>query len=142
MASGRFGAASASMTFTDAPGGSQQAIAGYVTGPIVCELRATMEDVTAMGDSTKKTAPTGITETPNFSFTGPWDTTASTSPHVVFAAVDDGPQDAMRSLVVTLGDSKTFTVPVRVEGYTVTVNPGGLSTFKADMVAEAGSWGG
>ncbi len=137
---GRYGAASASMTFTDAPGGSQQAIAGFVTGSFALTLRSIMEDVTAMGDSTKKTAPTGTKETPNFSFSGPWDTTASTSPHVVFAAVDDSPQDAMRSLVVTVGDGKVFTVPVRVEAYTVNINPGALSTFQADLVCEAGAW--
>lgn len=140
---GRVGSASASMTFTDAPGGSQQDIEGYVTGAVVCELRALMEDVTALGDDTKKTAPTGISETPNFSFSGPFDTSATSGPHVVFAGVDNSPQDSMRSCVITVGDSKVFTIPCRVEGYTVNIPAGGgLTTFTADMVAEAGSWSG
>ena len=138
---GRFGSPSVTIVIDDGPGGSGQTFTTFVTGEVAAEIIAHTEEVTAMGDASKKFAPTGLLESPAFTVSGPWDTTGSTGPHVVLLAPDNGPQDATRTVVLTYGDSKVFTVESILIRYKVSATVNGLSTFEGEFLpAQVGTW--
>ncbi len=70
-----------------------------------------------------------------------WDTTAVTGTHVILKDVDDGPNDEGRELIVVFGDSKTYTVDVRVQAYEVIAQNGNIQTAVVDLLPTgAGNW--
>ena len=131
---GRYGSPSITVTIDDGPNGSGQTFTTYVTGEVAAEIISHTEDVTAMGDASLKHAPTGLLESPSFTVSGPWNTTASTSPHVVLLAPDNGPQDATRTVVFVFGDSKTWTVETILTRYKVSGDVNGLSKFEGEFL--------
>jgi hypothetical protein len=90
---------------------------GFVRSGIEIGHEAETVETTGFGDSFREFTPTGIKTHDDIELTCIWDTTATTGTHAVFGTVDDGPQDDGRELVVVFGDSKTYTVDVRLVKY-------------------------
>lgn len=128
---GKYGSQSVTVTYDDGPGGTGRAVTNHILTMGGVELTSAMEESHAMGDSYKEHTPTGLLWMEDLELEGHWDTTATTGPHVVFIAPDDGPQDNTRTLVVVFGDSKTMTVETRLVKYTVLAINGQLTRFKA-----------
>jgi hypothetical protein len=128
---GKYGSQSITITYDDAPGGTGRAVTGYVTNNFGVKITSSMQAVTAFGDTWEAQAPTGRMKMEPVTLSGIWDTTATTGPHVVFVAPDDGPQDSTRTLVMVFGDSKTMTVETRLVSYEVKGVNGNLTEFEA-----------
>lgn len=137
---GKYGSASITVTLDDAPGGTGRALTSYILEMGGAKLTSVLEDATAFGDTFRKMLPTGVTEVAKITIRGLWDTTATTGPHAVCAAPDDGPQDATRSLVIVFGDSKTFSMEGYLESYEVLGKVAGLTQFVAEYVPNSGVW--
>ena len=59
----------------------------------------------------------------------------------MLGTVDDGPQDDGRQLVAVFGDSKTFTVDVRLATSEVVASMGSIQTIVAELIPTgAGVW--
>ena len=95
-----------------------------------------------LGDAWEEHVPTGKKAADPITLEGLWDTTATTGSHAVFGAVDDGPNDDGRELVVTFGDSKTWTVDVRLTSYAVIASNDSVQKFSAELQPTgAAVWG-
>lgn len=128
---GKYGSASVTCTLEDAPGGTARNILGHILTMGGVKVTSATEDSTAFGVSWRAHTPTGMNSVPDITLEGFWDTTATTGPHVVLGTVDDGPQDDGRELIVGFGDSKTFTIDVRLVEYEVIATVGQLTRFRA-----------
>lgn len=138
---GIYASDSITVTIDDGPGGSGQTFTTYVTGEVAAEIVSLTQEITTMGDTSKQFAPTGLQESPAFTITGDWDTSASTSPHVVLLAPDNGPQDSLRTVAIAWGDSKTWTVEAILVRYKVSGGVGRLSAFEGEFLPSGvGSW--
>ena len=113
MAAGKHGSSEIVVSYDDAPGGTLRVITSFVLTFGGVKITSKMQASTAYGDTVEKKLPTGMTALADIPIEGFWDDTATTGPHVVFIAPDDGPQDLMRSLVIVFGNSKTWSS----EGY-------------------------
>jgi hypothetical protein len=130
---GKYGSASITITYDASPGGSGQIITNYVLTMGAVKISSELQKSNAFGDAWEEFLPTGLNKMEKISLTGFWDTTATTSPHVVFIAPDDGPQDATRTLVIVFGDSKTMTVETYLQSYSVIGKNGNLTEFAAEI---------
>jgi len=137
---GKYGSASITITYDDAPGGTGRAITSGVLEMSGVKITAEMQVSTAYADTVKKMLPTGMLEMGQMTLRGFWDTTASTGSHVVFLAPDDGPQDSTRTLVVVFGDSKTWTSEGFLVSYEVLGKVNGLTEFVAVLQQNTGAW--
>ena len=138
---GRYGPASVTVTLEDGPGGTARALTNFILEGISVKKTAQLMDTTALGDSNTEQTPTGLMTTEPITLTTIWDTTATTGTHVVLGTIDDGPQDDGRQLVVVFGDSKTFTVDVRLMSSEVIASNGSIQTLVAELVPTgAGVW--
>ncbi len=138
---GKYGSPSVTVTYEDAPGGTGRNITSHILKLGGVKVESLTEMNMPFGASSEAHTPTGVTRTPDIPIEGNWDTTATTGPHVVFGAVDDGPQDATRTLVIVFGDSKTFTIETRLVEFEVIAEDGKLTGYKALIrQAAAGAW--
>jgi hypothetical protein len=138
---GKYGSASVAITCDDGPGGTARTITPYVDAVSGIKVEAITDMTMPFGAATESHTPTGVTKTPDIVLEGWFDTTATVGPHVVFIAVDDGPQDATRTFTFTPGDSKVFTIETRLVDYEVLAQNGKLSRYKATLrQAAAGAW--
>jgi hypothetical protein len=95
------------------------------------KITSAMQASHAFGDGWEESTPSGLMKMDPVTVTGFFDTTATTGPHVVFIAPDDGPQDSTRTLVMVFGDSKTMTVETYLVSYEVLGKNGALTEFSA-----------
>jgi len=138
---GKYGSASVTVSLDDAPGGGLQVITGHVLEMSGVKIESAMELSHAFGDSWQESTPSGMASMPDITLSGFWDTNGATSPHTVFIAPDDGPQDAVRSLEIVFGDSKKMSVDVRLVSYEVLATVGNLTKFTAVIrPTGAGVW--
>jgi len=128
---GKYSSQSITITFDDAPGGTGRIVTGYVQTMSGTKIESVLQASHAFGDSWEEHTPTGMARMAPVTLSGHWDTTATTGPHVVFVAPDDGPQDDTRTLVMVFGDSKTMTVETRLVSYSVNGVNGNLTQFEA-----------
>ena len=131
---GKYGSASVTVSLEDGPGGTPRAIGNHILTMGGVKITSILEKSTAFGDSWEESTPVGMKRLEPLTLEGLWDTTATTGPHVVLQAPDDGPQDDGRELVVVFGDAKTMTVDVRLESYEVLPQVGALTRFRAQLV--------
>jgi hypothetical protein len=131
---GKYGSASITITYDDGPGGTGRAITSFVLTMGGVKITSNTEQSNAFGDAWEKHNATGVSKVEPITLEGFWDTTATTGPHVVFLAPDDGPQDATRTLVIAFGDSKTFTCETILKSYEVLGQNGNLTRFKAEIL--------
>lgn len=134
---GKYGSASIVITYDDSPGGTARTITPYVTSIGGIKKEAITEQTAPFGQAYEAHTPTGMTRTPDIEIMGWYDTTATSGPHVVFIAPDDGPQDSTRTFTFAPGDSKTFTMETRLVSYEVIGRNGLLSQYKA-VIRQAG----
>jgi len=128
---GKYGSSSVTISYDDAAGGSLRVVTGHAATMSGVKISSAMQASHAFGDSWEEHTPQGMMKMEPVTLHGLWDTTATTGPHVVFIAPDDGPQDATRTLVMVFGDSKTMTVETRLVSYEVTGVNGALTEFEA-----------
>lgn len=128
---GKYGSQSVTITYDDAPGGTGRDVTGHIQTMSGIKITSAMQATHAFGDSWEEHTPSGMMKMEPVTMHGFWDTTATTGPHAVFIAPDDGPQDATRTLVVVFGDSKTMTVETRLVSYEVLGQNGALTEFEA-----------
>ena len=129
-------------TLENAPGGVAKDFEGFLLAGIEIGHEAETAETTAFGDSFREHTPTGINTHPDIELQLIWDTTATSGTHAVFGTVDDGPQDAGRELIMTFGDSKTYTVDVRLVKYAVAIDLSNIQTANVTLrPTGAGAWG-
>lgn len=131
---GKYGPADCSVTLEDAPAGSAQALTNFILEGISIKKTAIQEQTNALGDAAEEHTPVGVTRTEPITLTCIWDTTATTGTHAVLGTVDDGPQDDGRELIVIFGDSKTYTVDVRLETSEVVAANGVIQKIIAGLL--------
>lgn len=131
MAAGRHGSSEITITYDDGPGGTPRAITGFVL--TMGGVKITQNTVTgvAFGAAWEYTNPTGVGKMDPLTLTGHWDDTATTGPHAVLGAPDDGPQDDTRTLAIVFGNGKTLTVETRLVSYAVLGKSGALTDFES-----------
>lgn len=134
---GKYGSASVTVTFDDAPGGTGRDVTAHILSMGGVKIEQLTENTTPFGQAYESHTPVGVQRFPDVVFEGIFDTTATTGPHVVFGTPDDGPQDDTRTLVIVFGDSKTLTVETRLVDYEVVPQVGTLHRFRA-TVRQAG----
>lgn len=138
---GKYGSQSITVTYDDAPGGTGRVVTQHVLEMGGVKISSALELSHAMGDSWEESTPSGMAKVEPITLSGFWDTTATTGPHAVFGAPDDGPQDATRTLVIVFGDSKTFTVETYLMSYEVKGTVGKLTQFVAEIQPTGtGTW--
>lgn len=138
---GKYGSASVTVSLEDGPGGTARAITNHVLTVGGAKITSETEASAAFGDSWDEHTPTGRKKVDPIELTGFWDTSATTGPHVVLKDVDDDPADDGRELILGFGDSKTFTVDVRLVEYEVMAKNGNLTQFRAKLLPTgAGVW--
>ena len=138
---GKYGPASVTVTFEDGPGGTARALTNFILEGGSAKTSSQMMETTALGDSFTEQTPTGLKTVEPITLTCIWDTTGTTGTHAVLGTVDDGPQDDGRQLVAVFGDSKTFTVDVRLATSEVVASMGSIQTIVAELIPTgAGVW--
>ena len=131
---GKYGPSSVTVTLEDAPGGTARSLTNFILNGISAKDMSEMQETTALGDSWKERTPIGIRDSEDIELEMIWDTTATTGTHAVFLAIDDGPQDDGRELVIVFGDSKTWTRDVRLAEMEVTASTDSIQMIKAKLV--------
>lgn len=142
MAAGKQSSTAVTVSLKDS-GGTARTITSFIMQMGGAKINVAMQDSTAFADLWNKQNPTGMRSVSPIPVSGDFDTTATTGPHVVLNPVDADclPNATPRELVIVFGDSKTFTVNVRISDYEVTANTGKLSSFKATLTPTgAGVW--
>lgn len=128
---GKYASQSWTIQVDDAPGGSLTSITQYVTSLSGIKLNAANQLTHTFGDSFQESTPSGMGSIDDITIEGFFDTTASTGPHAMLSAPDDGPQDATRTFTVSPGDSKTFSGETRLMSYEVLGVVGELTKYRA-----------
>lgn len=142
MASGKFGPGSVTLYIEDSPGGTTKAIHNFILGGFSARDISEMMDTTGLGDTWRERTPVGMLDSPTVTLEGWWDSTATSGSHAILGTVDDGPQDDGRELVLTLGDSKTWTRDYRISEYEVKVDTGSIHKFSCVLTPTgAAVWG-
>jgi len=138
---GKYGPASCTLTLEDSPGGTARALTNFILEGVSAKTTSILQDTTALGDSFEEQTPTGTKRVEPITLTCIWDTTGTTGTHAILGTVDDGPQDDGRELVAVFGDSKTFTVDVRLTSSEVVAANGAIQTIVAELTPTgAGVW--
>ena len=132
---GRYGPSSVTVTLEDGPGGSAQNLENFLLNGVSAKDMSEMEETTALGDAWKERVPIGIRDSPDLDLEMIWDTTATTGTHAIFLAVDDGPQDTPRELVIVFGDSKTWTRDYRLAEMEVVAITTAIQKINAKLMA-------
>lgn len=128
---GKYGSASITVSYDDAPGGSLQAVTNHVLTLGGVKITSAMQLSHAFGDSAEESTPSGITKVDPLTLGGFWDTTPTTGPHAVFGTPDTNPNGSTRTLTIVFGDGKTFSVETRLVSYAVLGKNGALTEFEA-----------
>jgi hypothetical protein len=135
---GKYGSASVSISYDDAPGGSLQDVSAHVLSVGGLKIEQITEENSPFGQAYESNTPVGKQKFADVTIAGNWDTSASTGPHVVFGTPDSDPNGSTRTLTIVPGDSKTLTVETRLVSYEVILTNGKLSGYSA-VVRQAGS---
>lgn len=138
MPAGKHGSSEITITYDDAPSGVGQNVTQHILTMNGIKIEAITQPSHAFGDAWEEHTPTGMKRVPPITFTGYYDDTAATGPHIVFVAPDDDPQDGTRTLVIVFGNAKTFTTETRLVSYEVLGKNSGLTEFAA-VVQPTGS---
>ncbi len=142
MAEGMHGPAEVSVSLENAPGGTPKDIHNFILNGITAKDIARMMQSDALGDVWEEHIPTGKKAAEPITLEGLWDTTATSGTHAIMKDVDDDPNDDGRELVVTFGDSKTWTVDVRLTSYAVVASNDSVQKFIAELQPTgAAVWG-
>lgn len=136
---GKYGSASSAtmVQFDDAPGGTLRNVTPHIRNIGGIKISQITVENSPFGQAFESNTPVGKQQFPDVEISGDWDTTATTGSHAVFGTPDTDPNGATRTLTVTPGDSKSFTVEVRLISYELVMTNGQLTGYKA-VVKQAG----
>lgn len=136
---GKYGSSSSTtmVQYDDSPGGTLRNVTAHVRAIGGIKIEELTVENSPFGQAYESNTPVGKQRFPDVEISGDWDTTAITGSHAVFGTPDDGPQDSLRTLTVTPGDSKSFTVETRLVSYELVLTNGQLTGYKA-VVRQAG----
>lgn len=140
MAAGKHGSSEITVNYDDGPGGTARAITAFILTMGAIKITSNMQANTPFGATIEAMLPTGVTKIDQVTLHGFWDDTATTGPHVVFIAPDDGPQDSTRTLAIVFGNSKTWTSEGYLVSYAVLGKAGNLTEFEAVCQQNSGAW--
>lgn len=134
---GKYGSSSWAFTLDDGPGGTSRTITPYVKSVGGIKVEQLTEMTMPFGQAYETHTPVGVQRVPDVELEFWFDTTATTGPHVVCGTPDTSPQGSTRTFTASPGDSKTFTIEVRLVSYEVIGVNGGLTMSKA-VIRQAG----
>jgi hypothetical protein len=128
---GKYGSASATISYDDAPGGSLRNITAHVLTIGGLKLEEITEENSPFGATAESNTPVGKQKIADVTIHGNFDTSATTGPHVVFGTPDTDPNGATRTLTIVPGDGKTLTYETRLASYEVALTNGKLTGYNA-----------
>ena len=133
MAAGKQASKDITITYDDAPGGTGRNVTNHILTMSGVKIDNIQQPSEAFGDAWGEMLASGFRRVPPITFTGFFDNTATTGPHIVFKVVDGDadPQGNTRTLVIVFGDSQTFTVETRLASYEVLGKNAALTEFAA-----------
>jgi hypothetical protein len=134
---GKYGSASAVISYDSTPGGSLINVTAHVLTIGGLKIEQITEENSPFGQAYESSIPVGKQRFPDVEIAGNWDTTASTGSHAVFGTPDTDMNGATRTLTVAPGDSKSLTVETRLVSYELVLTDGKLTGYKA-VVRQAG----
>lgn len=136
MPLGKHSSSEVTFTLTDAQGGTNRVLTGFLLSMGAAKISSILQKSTAYGDTFEKMLPTGIQKVDPITITGLWDDSATPSPHTVLLSPDILPNSAARALIITFstGTVRTFTATCFLESYAVIGKTGGLTEFAATLV--------
>ena len=139
---GKYGPADVSVTLEDGPGGTPRDIHNFTLNGITAKDIARMMQSDALGDEWEEHIPTGKKAAEPITLEMLWDTTGTTGTHAIFLVIADDPNEEGRELVVTFGDSKTWTVDVRLTSKAVAAVNDSVQKITAELQPTgAAVWG-
>lgn len=133
---GKYGPADVTVTLENSPGGTARNLESFILNGITAKTLARMVQTDGLGAIWELFTPTGKKAVDPITIGGVWDTTpdgGSAGSHSILKDVDDGPQDDGRELIIDFGDSKTFTVDIRLMSYTIIASNDNIQQFEAEM---------
>ena len=99
---GKYGSASVTITYDDAPGGTGRIVTGHILTMSGAKIQSVLQASHAFGDSWEEHTPSGLMKMEPVTLTGFWDTTATTGPHVVLRPGDAATYEALKELEQSL----------------------------------------
>jgi hypothetical protein len=133
---GKYGSPDVTVTYDSAPGaaGTGVALTNFVMELGGAKIEVRTQSSTAFGDRWDEHTATGLRGSPAIKIGGLFDTTAG-GPHDTLKVTDADadPNGGTRTLVITFGDSKTFTAETRLLDYEVLAKNGSLTEFAATV---------
>jgi hypothetical protein len=140
---GKYGSVDVVVNYDAAPGGTLSDVTQHVREIGGLKIENLTQETHSFGDPWIENTPTGMRRVPAIVIKGLFDTTASTGPHAVFmpTSADCQPSAATRTLEVTCGDGKKFTVETRLQNYEVAPKNAALTEYTATVLPTgAGVW--
>jgi hypothetical protein len=140
---GKYGSVDVLINYDAAPGGTLSDVTQHVREIGGVKIENLTQETHSFGDPWIENTPTGVRRVPAIVIKGLFDTTAVTGPHVVFmpTSADVQPSAATRTLEVTFGDAKKFTVETRLQNYEVLAKNAALTEYAATLLPTgAGVW--
>ena len=133
---GKYGSVDVVINYDAAPGGTLSDVTQHVREIGGCKIENLTQETHSFGDSWIEHTPTGVRRVPAIVVKGLFDTTAVTGPHAVFmpTTADCQPSAATRTLEVTMGDGKKFTVETRLQDYEVLAKNAALTEYAATLL--------
>ncbi len=140
MAAGKHGSSEITISYDDGPGGTLRVVTPYVTTFGGIKITSNMQTSTVFGAAIETMLPTGMSKLEQITVHGFFDDTATVGPHIVFLAPDTSPQASTRSLVVVIGNSKTWSSEGYLVSYNVLGKVGTLTEYEAVLQQNSGAW--
>ena len=133
---GKYGSVDVVVKYDGAPGGTLIDVTQYVREIGGTKIENLTQDTHAFGDAWWERTPTGIRRSPVIPIKGLFDTTTPGGPHAVFTptTADCQPSADTRTLEITYGDGKKFTVETRLQDYEAAAKNAALSEYTANVL--------
>jgi hypothetical protein len=132
---GKYGSVDVVIKYDAAPGGTLTDITQYVREIGGTKIENLTQETHSFGDGWIEQTPTGVRRVPLIPIKGLFDTTVG-GPHDVFKGdpADAQPSGATRTLEVTYGDGKKFTVETRLQDYETAAKNAALTEYTANVL--------
>jgi len=132
---GKYGSVDVVIKYDGAPGGTLIDITQYVRDIGGVKIENLTQETHPFGAAWFEHTPTGMRRVPAIAIKGLFDTTAVSGPHVVLnpTTADCQPSALTRTLEITYGDGKKFTVETRLVDYEVLAKNAALTEYAATV---------
>src|SRR4029434_2504208 len=133
---GKYGSVDVVIKYDGSPGGTLIDITQYVREIGGAKIENLTQETHAFGDAWYEHTPTGIRRSPVIPIKGLFDTTDPDGPHVVLnpTSADCQPSSLTRTLEITYGDGKKFTVETRLQDYEVLAKNAALTEYASNVL--------